>query len=66
MNDGLERMWKEAGVAWVDVLFQHSFEDTNESTEIPIKIVGVQAEIRNKYLRNTGQEWYSTVIIVDK
>jgi hypothetical protein len=48
------------------VLFQHSSEDTNESTKIPIKIVGVQAETRNKYLRNTSQEWYSMEIIVDK
>jgi hypothetical protein len=46
MNDGLERMWKEAVVAYFKVLSRHLPGGTEESHEnSSFRIPGLQAEI---------------------
>jgi hypothetical protein len=44
VNDELERMWKEAVVAYFKVLLQHSIGGTEENHD-KLRIAGLRAEI---------------------
>jgi hypothetical protein len=50
-TDELERIWKEAGVAYFDLLFQHLSPETEEiQWEVTVRVAAVRTEIRNSEL----------------
>jgi hypothetical protein len=56
VNDDLERIWKEAVVAWFKVLYRHSSEGTDEGHEIYVRIAGLRAKIWTRDFPNTKQD----------
>jgi hypothetical protein len=45
VNDELERMWKEAVVAYFKALSWHVPEDSTENHKKPLRIASLQAKI---------------------
>lgn len=58
MHAELRRMWKDAAVAYFNVLSRRLAGGTDENHVNCHKVVGVLAEIRSRYLRNIRPNRY--------
>jgi hypothetical protein len=58
MNTEMERIWKEALMDLIDVLWCILLEGLKKITKTPIKIADVPEEIQTEHLPNTSLEPY--------
>jgi hypothetical protein len=63
MKAELKGMWIEVVAAYFKALFQHSPIEAEENQEMPLRIVGVPAEIRTWNLQDTSQKLFSLSLL---